>query len=117
MICIVAIPAPRNPAQKATLPYFQSLAAGVSIAAQRPSLSVMLVSASIPYVVVILFTVLHPVALTGLKDASGSTYALVETLFAIGSIIAGLSASSLDKACSNIKSSMLIALSISKLAY
>jgi MFS family permease len=90
MICILAIRPPRTPSSQAAMSYLESLKAGVLIATHRPGLSLMLVAASMPYVVVILFTVLHPIALSGLEGTTGSTYALVEALFAVGAIFAGL---------------------------
>ena len=67
-----------------------SFAEGIGIAISRPRLSMMLMAASVPYIVVILYTVLHPVALSRLSDASSSTYALVEMLFAVGAIAGGM---------------------------
>jgi len=49
----------------------------------------LIAAASLPYVVVILYTVIHPVALASFAVASGMTYALVELLFAVGAIIGG----------------------------
>ena len=44
---------------------------------------------TLPYVVVILYSYLHPVALGALDGASGADYAIVEILFAIGAMAAG----------------------------
>ena len=38
----------------------------------------------------IFYTILHPIALSALPDASGATYALVELLFGLGAIAGGI---------------------------
>ena len=62
---------------------------GFAIMQRNVRLSVVLLVATLPYVVVILYTYLHPVALSQLLNLGGDSYALVEVLFAIGAIIGG----------------------------
>ena len=66
-----------------------SLTDGLRLLMMRPVLLTLIAAASLPYVVVILYTVIHPVALASFAVASGKTYALVELLFAVGAIIGG----------------------------
>lgn len=68
----------------------QSLLEGVHVAIQSPRYMAMLMASSIPYVVIITYTVLHPIAISNILGASSSTYALVEMLFAIGAIVGGI---------------------------
>jgi predicted MFS family arabinose efflux permease len=66
-----------------------SLTDGLRLLMMRPALLTLIAAACLPYVVVILYTVIHPVALASFVGASGKTYALVELLFAVGAIIGG----------------------------
>lgn len=67
----------------------EELIEGFAIMKRRPALSLILLAATLPYVVVILYSYLHPVALGALDGASGADYATVEILFAIGAMAAG----------------------------
>lgn len=67
----------------------QSFNEGIQIALRKPILALMLLVSSLPYVVIILYTVLHPIALSQLPQASGATYAVVELLFGLGAILGG----------------------------
>lgn len=67
----------------------KDIKAGFAIMKRNARLSVVLLVATLPYVVVILYTYLHPVALSQLLNLGGDQYALVEVLFAVGSIIGG----------------------------
>ena len=70
-----------------------SLYEGIQLLLAKPKLMVLILAASVPYVVVILFTVIHPVALALLPDATGRSYAVVELLFALGAIAGGMAIS------------------------
>lgn len=67
----------------------QDIRDGFAIIRRDVSLSVVLLVATLPYVVVILYTYLHPIALSQLLALGGDQYALVEVLFAIGAIVGG----------------------------
>ena len=67
----------------------EELIEGFAIMKRRPALSLVLLVSTLPYVVVILYSYLHPVALGALDGASGADYAIVEILFAIGAMAAG----------------------------
>lgn len=89
--CIMAIPPVSGAERAAQMPaVFPALADGLRITIRRPATAIMLIASTIPYVVVIFYTILHPIALSALPDASGATYALVELLFGLGAIAGGI---------------------------
>lgn len=90
VVCILAIPPAEHPLTASKTQVIPALADGFLITIRRPVVATILVAATIPYVVVIFYTILHPIALAELPDATGSTYALVELLFGAGAIIGGL---------------------------
>ena len=67
----------------------KEMAEGLAFLKGRPLVSGLLLVATLPYVIVILYSYLHPVALGALDGASGADYATVEILFAIGAMAAG----------------------------
>lgn len=70
-------------------PMRASLVDGLRLLVARPTLLTLMAATSLPYVVVILYTVIHPVALASFTGATGQTYAVVELLFAVGAIAGG----------------------------
>ena len=64
---------------------------GIAILRRNSDLRLLLLVSTLPYVVVILYSYLHPVSLGALEGASGSDYATVKILFALGAIVAGWS--------------------------
>ncbi len=101
--CILAIPKSENPIRNTNTHVLAGLREGFEITFGRPQIAVVLVASTIPYVVVIFYTILHPIALKELPEASGSTYALVELLFGLGAIIGGLLISWLTKQNSQLQ--------------
>lgn len=67
------------------------LVEGFAVLRQNSDLSLLLLVATLPYIIVILYSYLHPVSLGALDGTSGSDYATVEILFALGAIVAGWS--------------------------
>jgi len=110
ILCLMAITPSGQKGQKSALSYFASLSEGIQIATRQPSITFMLAAASLPYVIVILFTVMHPTAIANLSGASGSTYALVEFQFALGAILGGLCVSSIMHNITKLYSTLLFAL-------
>lgn len=97
IVCLVFIPYKKLEIYYNKSSYLLSLKDGFIIAYQKPKITLMLMLASIPYVIVILFTVLHPIAINKLGDRTGSIYALIELIFSIGAICGGLSLSYINK--------------------
>ncbi|MCJ8340548.1 MAG: MFS transporter [Pseudomonadales bacterium] len=89
VFCIARIKHPAKQFSLKSQSIFKSFNEGVQIALRKPVLALMLLVSSIPYVVIILYTVLHPIALSQIPQASGSTYAVVELLFGLGAILGG----------------------------
>ncbi|MES9906258.1 MAG: MFS transporter [Sedimenticola sp.] len=73
----------------------QLLSSGLEIVRYKSDQFALIAVGSLPYVVVIGFTIFHPAAIATFENANSQTYALVETLFGLGAIVAGVSAATL----------------------
>ena len=89
ILCIAAITHTANAALMVRKNPVQDIRDGIAIMMRERRLSIVLMVASLPYVTVILYTYLHPVALSQLLSLSGDVYALVEVFFAAGAILGG----------------------------
>ena len=91
IICISYIPS-SDPSQKNTSQnsILIMLKDGFELSFRSADVTSLLIASTFPYIVVILYTVLHPIALAELPQATASTYALVELLFGLGAILGGI---------------------------
>ncbi len=89
ILCIAAINHTANAAAMVRKSPLQDIRGGIAIMMRERRLSIILMVGSLPYVTVILYTYLHPVALSQLLSLSGDVYALVEVLFGVGAILGG----------------------------
>ncbi|EPJ53937.1 MAG: hypothetical protein OFPI_08650 [Osedax symbiont Rs2] len=112
VFCIARIKYPTKKLSIKTQSVIQSFREGLQILKRKPILTLMLLVSSIPYVVIIMYTVLHPIALSQLPQASGSTYAVVELLFGLGAILGGWVIISSRFKTANTEQSLLYALGL-----
>lgn len=92
-----------------------SLLNGIKIATQKSHQFYLIAISSVPYVVVIGFTIFYPSAIATFESETSKTYALVETLFGAGAIISGILTSKLINIYSNeinLQKSLLLTFSI-----
>ena len=93
-----------------TVSFFVSLTAGIKIARRNGTETAVLMISIIPYIIVILFGVIYPIALINIAQASNETYALIELLFGLGAAFCGLLL--LSKFNSKIKLKNMLSLSL-----
>jgi MFS family permease len=110
IVCLLFIPYARTEPHHHSAGYLTSLKQGFQISCARPGLTLMLILASVPYVIVILFTVLHPIAISRVAQNSGSAYAIVELMFALGAIIGGTLLSLINRMVTDTSRALLYAM-------
>ena len=91
-LCVAAIPYQRLvSAQPGGLAQVGRLfIEGAQIAWSKRLVSLVLVCSTVPYIVVILYTMVHPVALAEYPDATAQSYATLELFFGLGAIAGGI---------------------------
>lgn len=90
LIAIILIKYTQKELNVRRLKFVSSLHEGIKIAKEYPYVSIVLMACVIPYVVIILYTVIHPIALSLMPNVGGESYALLELLFGLGAIISGV---------------------------